>query len=334
MPSTVESHHRDLMYKGSQHSTLTNEPGVSVTLDDGEEVKLDPRHAFDKPNTRNSLVQLLRFLSGNDNVADWNNLIPFLKGLAQSQRTLRGSFPAQIARKACEVGKEQIILDAVGKPKETGLSLRQNEVARELMLRLHNLAALESFQGPQMARISRLAEQVALMLEDQLYSDTKLKEGECDARKDPVVLAVLLELAAERAVHQNENTDTGSQAANYATKLLHMEGWKPTSDLEGATAFEQSQALVTLIPIQNAIKMALQVDTIKNYWLGKKFTPELKSLTKLIANTSQNLRAAVGNKPRRGLQMFDQLNGRAEDAETSQTRPASPAEVDKEEQQP
>ncbi|KAJ9617052.1 hypothetical protein H2200_000773 [Cladophialophora chaetospira] len=338
MPAAVEPHHRNLMYKPSQQQTVINEPGVTVTMDDGEEIKLDARHAFDKPNTRRSLVELARFLDGNENDTDWKNLIPFLKGLVLSQRKLHGSFPSKITRKACEVGQEQIIMKAVGQPEQTGISLRQHDVARELMLGFHTQAVLENFQGPKLARISRLAEQVALMLQDQLHENPKLEVGECDARTDPVVLAVLLELAAERALHKHDNRDQDSWASNYATKLLHLEGWKPTSDLEGATANEQNHALVALIPVQNAIKMALQVNSISHYWLGKKLKPELKSLTKLIENTAQNLRTSVGNKPRRGLQMYEQLHAMKPVEVTAQatesTPSASPAEVAKEDEQP
>jgi hypothetical protein len=333
MPAAVESHHRDLMYKTSQQPTLVNEPGVTVTMDDGEEIKLEPRHAFDKPNMRKSLIQLAKFLDGNESDTYWSNLLPFLKGLVSAQLKLPGTFASKLTRKACEVGKENIIISAVAKPKEMGISLRQHDVARELMLGLHNHAVLAGFEGPELETISRRAEHVARMLEDQLHTGDKLRDGECDARKDPVVLAVLLELAAERAVHRYDGMDKDGQVANYATKLLYLEGRKPGSGLENSSPDEQNHALVQLIPIQNSMEWALKVDTVTNSRFGNQLNSELKSLTELIDNLVRKLRAAVGDKPRRGLQMYDQLNGKPTDA-TRSIPSASPAEVGKEEEQP
>ncbi|KIW68328.1 hypothetical protein PV04_04281 [Phialophora macrospora] len=324
MPAAVESHHRDLMYKTSQQPTLVNEPGVTVTMDDGEEIKLEPRHAFDKPNMQKSLKQLAKFLDGNDSDTYWSNLLPFLKGLVSAQLKLPGTYASKLARKACEVGKEHIIISAAAKPKEMGISLRQHDVARELMLGLHNHAVLAGFEGPELETISRRAEHVARMLEDQLHTGDKLREGECDARKDPVVLAVLLELAAERALHRYDGKDEDGQVANYATKLLYLEGRKPVPGLESSPAHEQNHALVQLIPIQNSIKWALEVDSVRNSRFANQLNSELKNLTELMDILARNLRAAVGDKPRRGLQMYNQLNGKPTDA-LSSTPSASPA---------
>ena len=336
MPAALEQHHRDLMYKTSNHNTLLKDPGVVVIMDDEEEIKLDPRNAFDKPAVHKSLNQLLQFLDGNQNDADWDNLIPFLKGIRMARQNLRQVFPPKITRKACEVGKEQIIITCAENTKETGISLRQAEVARELMLGFHERAASAGFEGRQLETIARRAEHVARMLEDQLHGHEKLQKGEVDARKDPIVLAVLLELAAEEAVHKHDGRDPDQRVTNYANKLLHLEGWRPVSDLQGATAAEQNLALVDLIPIQNALQWALKVESIKQSDLGKRLQTELQSLPTLVESTANSLRAAVGNKPRRGLLMFDQLNRRI----SASPKPAksipstSPTEVGKEEEQP
>ena len=197
-PAALQNHHRALIYKPTKHAILTKEPGVTVTMDDDEEVKLTPIHFYDKPSVQKSLRKFARFLEGNQSDVDWGNLIPFLKGVRMAKQNLRQTFPPRITRKACEVGKEHIIIACAEKSNETGISLRQAEVARELMLGLHNHAVSAGFAGPGMETLARRAEYLARMLEDQLSTDGKLKEGECDARKDPVVLAVLLEMAAQK----------------------------------------------------------------------------------------------------------------------------------------
>ncbi|EXJ60772.1 hypothetical protein A1O7_04925 [Cladophialophora yegresii CBS 114405] len=302
-------------------------------MDDGEEIKLEPRHAFDKPNMRKSMKQLAKFLDGNESDTYWNNLLPFLRGLVSAQLKLPGIYASKLTRKACEVGKEQIIISAVAKPKEMGISLRQHDVARELMLGLHNHAVLAGFEGPELETISRRAEHVARMVEDQLHTGDKLRDGECDARKDPVVLAVLLELAAEKAIHKHEGTDKDGQVASYATRLLHLEGRTPKPDIESLSADEQNHALVQLIPIQNSIMWASKVDSIKNSQLGDQLDTELRGLTKTMDSLARKVRAAVGDKPRRGLKMYDQLSGQPTNAARS-IPSASPADVGKEDEQP
>ncbi|EXJ70035.1 uncharacterized protein A1O5_07108 [Cladophialophora psammophila CBS 110553] len=307
MPAALENHHRDLIYKASRHPTLTNEPGVTVTMDDGEEIKLEPMHFYDKPSVNKSILKLVRLLDGNHNDTDWNNLPPFLHGLVMAKINLPSSFYEKITRKACEVGKERIILRCAEKPTETGMRLSRQGVARELMLGFHNRAVLANFQGGELEAASRRAEYVARMLEDELHGGGKLPKGEVDARKDPVVLAVLLELAAAKAIHAHGGQDYEGKVANYATKLLHLDSKELRSQLEQQTEVEQNYALVQLLPIQNSMKWALKVDSVKNSDLRKQLEAELSSLAKVVNDTAQSIQEKVGDKPRRSLIMYDQL---------------------------
>ena len=343
MPAAVEPYHRDLMYKASRHPTLVNEPGVTVKMDDGEEIKLDPRNEYNKPNVAKSMNQLVRFLSGNHNDTDWDNLEPFLHGIVMAKVKVKPpNFWAKITRKACGVGKEQIIIRCAERPKETGVTLKHEGLARELFLGFHDRAAHAGFEGPELEAISRRAEHVARMLEDELHGAGKLTEGEVDARKDPVVLAVLLELAAEKAVHTHNGEDLEGKVFSFATKLLHLEDRRAMSELNNPTEAEQNKALWHLIPIQNSIKWALKIDLVKKSSVGKQLQAELETLTKIVESTVSSLRGKVGSRPTHGLTMYDEINGDKKPSETrsegeSARRPvpsASPAEVGKEEEQP
>ncbi|OAL28013.1 hypothetical protein AYO20_09635 [Fonsecaea nubica] len=307
MPAALENHHRDLIYKASRHSTLINEPGVTVTMDDDEEIKLEPMHYFDKPNVHSSIVKLVKLLEGNHNDTDWNNLPPFLHGLVMAKINLPSSFYEKITRKACEVGKERIILRCAEKPAETGVKLSRKGVAKELMLGFHNRVVSANFKGGELEAASRRAEYVARMLEDEVHGGGKLSKGEVDARKDLVVLAVLLELAAARAVHTYAGQDQEGKVANYATKLLHLDSKDRFSQLEQLTEIEQNFALVELLPIQNSMEWALKIESVKNAQLGNQLQAELSNLTTVVKKTVESLREKVGDKPRRSLIMYDQL---------------------------
>ncbi|OAP64735.1 hypothetical protein AYL99_00707 [Fonsecaea erecta] len=307
MPAALENHHRDLIYKASRHPTLTNEPGVTVTMDDDEEIKLEPMHFYDKPNVHKSILKLVKLLEGNHNDTDWYNLPPFLHGLVMAKINLPSNFYEKITRKACEVGKERIILRCAEKPAETGVKLSRQGVARELMLGFHNRAVSAKFQGGELEAASRRAEYVARMLEDEVHGGGKLTKGEVDARKDPVVLAVLLELAAAKAVYAHGSQDQEGKVANYATKLLHLDSKSLHSQLEQQTEAEQNYALVALLPIKNSMEWALKIESVKNAEIGKQLQAELSSLSMAVKSTVQSIREKVGDKPRRSLIMYDQL---------------------------
>ncbi|KIX94071.1 uncharacterized protein Z520_10097 [Fonsecaea multimorphosa CBS 102226] len=308
MPAALENHHRDLIYKASRHGTLTKEPGVTVTMDDDEKIQLEPIHFYDKPNVHKSILKLVKFLGRNHNDTDWDNLPPFLHGSVMAKIKLPSRFYQQITRKACEVGKERIILRCAEKPSETGVKLSREGVARELMLGFHNRAALANFQGGELEAASRRAEYVARMLEDEEHGGGKLTIGEVDARKDPVVLAVLLELAAAKAVYAHGGQDLEGKVANYATKLLHLGRQSLHSHLERQKEVERTNlALAELLPVQNAMKWALKIESVKNAELGKQLQAELSGLTRVVESTVQSIREKAGDKSRRSLIMYDQL---------------------------
>lgn len=337
MPAAVESHHRDLMYKGSQAATLLKEPGVTVTLDDGEEVKLEPRKAFDKPNVSKSMNHFATLLGSSSNDADWDNLEPFLRGLVMAKVNVKPkTFWPKIARKACEVRKEQIIISCAERPRETGISLKYEDIAKELFLGLHYRAAAAGFQGPEMEALSRRAEHLARLLEATLNDGEKLKHGEVDARNNPVVIAVLLELAAENAVHRQNGEDKDSKVMSYTKSLLQLHHQKVLPDFESLPRNLQNKALWSLVPIYNASQWALRIDSVKNSEVGKDLQTQNRELSRIVEKTVSSLREKSEEKPLHGLAMYDQITGKVGQTVESEDEPetASPAEVGKEEEQP
>lgn len=304
MPAALEAHHRSLIYRTSRHDTLLNEPGVKVTMDDGEEIKLEPMHAFDKPNKKDT-IKIGKILGNTTDQAAWNNLTPFLHGVVLAKVRLPASFYERVTRKACEIGKERIILHCAENPDETSVSLAIGGVAKELMLGFHGRAVDADFKGPELEAADRRAEKLKRMLEDQMHGHGKLNQGEVDARSDPLVLSVFLELAAARAVDNPNSKDHKDRAANYATKLLHLDrnSLKPRMSVN-----EQSRLLRELLPMQNGIKWALKIDSISKSDLGKKLRDRLQAVTKDVESVVEKLRKT--GKDFRGLLMYDELDGR------------------------
>ncbi|EHY55258.1 hypothetical protein HRR83_009059 [Exophiala dermatitidis] len=315
MPAALQNHHRALIYKKSRHQTLLNEPGVTVTMSDDEEIKLEPMNYFDKPNKQKSLRTIAEFLSNTNSDAVWKNLPSFLSGMVLAKQKIPTYFYQKITRKAGENGKERIIILCAEKAEETGLKLSKGTVAKELMLAFHTRAALAGFKGGELEAAMRRAEKVVRMLEDELYDADKLKEDEVDARKSPLVASVMTELAAAKAI-EGQDSDV-AKVANYATKMLHLAAKEPHTGLDHppkGDGIRETRAaanieLENLLPMQNAIKLALELEPIKNSQLGKELTEKLRSVTDEVEKNVKVLRDTADGEPRRGLEMYDQIHG-------------------------
>jgi hypothetical protein len=65
--------------------------------------------------------------------------------------------------------------------------------------------------------------------------------------------------------------------------------------------------LETLLPMQNAIKLALKIDSIKESPLGKDLAAHRKTVAARVEEALQQLRDAADGKTRRGLLMYEEL---------------------------
>lgn len=288
-------------------------------MSDDEEIKLEPMNFYDKPNKGKSVKMLLGSFSNSNEDAVWNNLPVFLTGMTMSKEPLPEFFFEKMTRKACEIGKERIILYCVERSEETGFRLSRPGVTRELMLGFHRRAALHDFTGPELETAARRAEKVARQLEDELHGETRLKDNEVDPRSDPLVTSVLTELAAARAAAADsaDRQADEEKVANYATKMLHLSGTEhntASGDTSSKMALANKHALnhelEQLLPQQNAIMLSLKIDSIKNSPLGKDLEAHLEELKQRVENIVEKVRANAGGKPRRGLLMYDQVNGK------------------------
>jgi len=311
IPAALPEHHRKLIYKPSRQQALSNDAGVKVTMSDDEEITLQPRDPYDKPNVRESMKKMIGILSEQNEDVVWNNLGPWLEGLQMSKQRLPHFFWQKITRKACEIGKERIILACAEKSNKTGFSLKKQGVTFELMLGFHKRAADHGFAGPELESAWQRALKVTRILEDMLHDGKQLKEHEVDPRMDPLVLSVLTELAAAKALESGGNAD---QVASYAARMLPIAQERDfTVQLaDGIKEDVRTRALYnavleSFLPMQNAINLALKFDAIKKSDLGEKLSLHLRIVDQKVENAVQKLRAVSDGRRRRGELMYEQL---------------------------
>jgi hypothetical protein len=304
-PHALQKYHRDLMYKPSRHQILLNDPGVTVTLSNDEEVKLMPMNPHDKPNKVKSLMLLAKLLENSSESGDWNNLPPFLEGMVMAKEKLPDGWLQKVVRKANERGRSGVIITCAEMVKKTGVTFSDPHVTEEMMLGCHIRAAQAKWTGDEAGKAMKRAEQVALMMETKEHCGGKLKEGQQDMRKSTMVIGVLLELAAARALHVNGGKDVDGEVVRYAKNALILCG--QSSFEPGQDHIEAVIRLERWLPLWAGLKMAQKVDGVQQGTLASNLREQAGKLDRLIKEAKAQVEEQAKGKPRRCLIMYDEV---------------------------
>lgn len=305
-----------------------------VAMDDGEEIRLRPTEFCDKPALRDYTKRFLSLLETSSST--WSNVSPFLQGLVLTKQNTPTFFWERLTRKAGEMGKEGVLVDCARSADKTNFRLCRPGVAREFFIAFHKQAAAGRFKGAKLETAWKRAQTVALMLESQEHLHLKpvhdatpqqvdgepRRQLQVDARSDPLVLATLLELCAHTAVRDGAES-LRRQVASYAGKLAYViqdppcepsftvnGSKKQNMDSESQRLSILSNELETELIMQGAIETALKVGSLADTDAAI-LKGHLEVLSKKIEEKEKTLRAeaAASGRPRRSLEMYDQLHG-------------------------
>ena len=298
------------MYKPSRHQILLNDPGVTVTLSDDEEVKLMPMNPHDRPNKGKSLLRLVKILETSSEAKDWNNLPPFLEGMVMAKQELSEGWLQKIVRKASESGRSGVIIRCAEMVKKTDVIFSDPCVTTEMMLGCHIRAAKASWMGEEAEKAMKQADQVALMMEAKEHCGGKLKEGQMDMRRSTVVIGVLLELAAARALQTTAVNNIDRKAIERkvmrlvedAVVLCRQNTFQPAVDhLAAATMLEK------WLPMLGGFKMAQKIAGIKQMTMASDLRERAQKLQEFIDEAKLLVEEQAQGKPRRCLNMYNEV---------------------------
>ena len=305
-PHALQKYHRDLMYKPSRHQILLNDPGVTVTLSNNEEVKLMPMDPHDKPNKGKSLVTLVRLLENSVDSKDWNNLPPFLEGMVMAKEKLPEGWLQTVVRKANERGRSGVIVRCAEMVKKTGVTFADPPIAEEMMLGCHMRAARARWTGEEVENALRQAEQVVLMMKAKEHCGGKLREGQEDMRKSMMVIGVLLELAAARATHINAGKDVDGKVIRYAKNALVL--CQQSLVQSAKNHIEAARGLERWLPLWAGFKVAQNVDTVRQSNLASSLRDQAEKLEVAINEAKTQVEEQAVGKPRRCLNMYNEVS--------------------------
>ena len=253
-----------------------------------------------QPRKRESLLKLLALMQS---AGDWKNLPPFLEGMQQAHSKLPDSWLEKVVRHANEHDKLGVIIRCAEMVEKTGLSLASQRLTEELMLGFHMNAVKARWQGEQMEKACKQAEQVALIMEFKSHCGGKLKAGMTDMRRSFMVVGVLLELSAARVLHSSEAVEhEKDKVKSYAAKALAL----PTNLSLGKSAETRVQ-MERWIPLWNGLKMAMKIDEVSQSGLAEKLRNMISNLEGSINKARTTLIDEAKGRPRRPLIMYEDL---------------------------
>jgi hypothetical protein len=301
-PHALTKFHRDLIYKPTRHKLLLNDPGVTVTMSDNEELRLLPMNSHDRPNKKHSLRRLLELLQVRE---DWDNLPAFLEGMTLAGEALPKGYMEKLVRRSNEQGLTGTIIRCAERVKKTGVTLSDPQVTTELMLGIHLKAVRSGFEGEEMEDAVRLAKDaLVLMAKPEHCGGNVWKQGEQDMRKDITVLGVMLELLAAQADEKVGDIIFGT-IPKAASKI--MAKW-PQQDL----TINENPGLARLqmerwLPLWAGMKLAINAKSLEDPKLRSDVKQALQALTKAVEEAKVKVETASQGRPRRCLHMYNDL---------------------------
>ena len=263
---------------------------------------MDPH---DRPNKAKSLHRIIKLLDSSSDAKDWNNLPAFLEGMVLAKEKLPKGWLEKVVRKANEHHKTGLMVRCAEMVKKTGLTLSNPPITEELMLGFHIRAVQAGWGSEDAAKVTKQAEQVALMMEDEKHCGGKLKEGQEDMRRNLTVVGVLLELAAARKIHQDGAQDVDGKITRYAKNavLVCEKGEFHISDNYADTA----KRLERWIPLRAGLKMVSTMPSIQDSDLTRRISEQLKKLDDVVGEAKAQVEEQAGAKPRRCLNMLKEI---------------------------
>ncbi|KAL2824059.1 hypothetical protein BDW59DRAFT_148111 [Aspergillus cavernicola] len=276
IPFGLSQHHRNLIYR-PRHANKLNDNPITLSIgSNDEQYKLRPINKQTLPSRQN-IVEVLTLM---DKTGNWSNLVPFLTGIHKAGMKLRIPRWEWLVRKTCNSNGVGQLSACVQQASRTGFDLKNASLVQRTFFEVHRMAQRDDFEGESLEKANRIARQLTTAMEAPEHIVHDLSQ---DPRRRPVVIGILLELSAARAL-KSGGKDTDGSVHALARRLLAC--WKiENPSTEGKDWYALDLMLQEIVPVYNAMKLAVEVDGIAS---DKSIAPQLKTCVNemgmLIAN--------------------------------------------------
>ncbi|KAL8929562.1 MAG: hypothetical protein Q9208_001231 [Pyrenodesmia sp. 3 TL-2023] len=306
LPTHLLSLQKTLIYRHKNHRLLTN-PEEPATVKLGNEVhQLHPlNHITDEPNTRKSIAEMLDLMQEG---RDWVNVIPFLEGLRQSGRKVRGWQMEKIVRRAAERGRQGVVVEMLRRVEGTGVRLGDVKVAREVMWGGVLKGVQSQWEGDGVKAVEKYVEQCWDMLSEERHVSKEDKKTGGDPKTQPEIVGVLLWARALKSVLYGKGEDEEGKVKRAAEMLMAV--WKKSDcSVDWEDWYDANYKLMMWVPVWHGMRMARKV-LEENTQLGRSLRTALtEDLEPLVTKAAKLVgEHADGETDRRGRILFQQLS--------------------------
>ena len=262
----------------------------------------------DEPKMSTSLHRIKQLMR---ETRDYRNLASFMIGCRNSGRILRKPFVEQIVRNACEQGNEYAIIECLKQADKTGLKLWHHNIAETLMSRATWMAVDQHWTEGAVNRGLGFAESLWIMMQDP----KQIQPGLPNPTYNPVIVGVMVQLLATKAVMFHGQKDTQGKVAEYTQRLLAV--WNRLMFPINCDKYDADSNLRKWAPIWHGMKMARKVSGIT-----KEMREELGMRVKEVASALETARETLQINPkpasvqpdqkpnydRRGAKLYEKLS--------------------------
>ncbi|KAL8867760.1 MAG: hypothetical protein Q9174_005451 [Haloplaca sp. 1 TL-2023] len=304
LPSHLLKPQKSLLYRQKNHSLLTN-PEEPATVKLGNEVhQLHPLDRVkDEPSTRKSLRKMMELCEGGD----WVNVIPFLQGMRDAGRVIRGDQTSMMIRRMSKKGGEGVVLEVLRRTGATGVRLGDIRVARQVMWCAVRKCINSGFEQESVKEAERFVENAWAMCSEERHVDKETKAEFGDPKTRPEIVGVVLWARALRSVLFEEARDEDGKVRRAAEMLFAV--WQNPSKAAAGHWRDANMELDMWAPVWHGMNMARKVigeTTPLGRDLGNIITLDLEPLL----GRSREVVSTYATDPdkRRGMITYEQLS--------------------------
>lgn len=239
---------------------------------------------------------------------DWVNVIPFLEGLRQSGRKVKGWQVEKIVRRAGEKGRQGVVMEMLRRVERTRVRLGDVRVAREVMWGGVLKCVQSGWSEEGVREAERLVEAWWEMLSEERHVSKEDKKMDGGPKARPEIVGVLLWVRAVRSVLFGEGGDKEGKVKRAAEMVMAVWGNKDVSVDEGDW-YDANYKLMMWVPVSHGMRMARKVlgeDTPMGRSLGSALTDDLEPVVTKAARLVE--KHVVGETDRRGRSLFLELS--------------------------
>jgi len=214
----------------------------------------------DVPNTWKSVQQAMDLMGSSRE--DWRNLPKLLGAIRRAGRKWKDWQWERIVRRVGDAGMVEEVVECVRQTEATGLVLGDLRLVREVMWACREKAIIGGWAQGDIEKALKCAMQISEALEEDVHSRKFTKAT--DPRMQSDILAIVVELAAVRAIKFQKGEDRDGKVEMYTKRLVpnmpELKGQDLLGDAgEGLMAARVDYELLRWLPVREALKRAAQV---------------------------------------------------------------------------